>query len=141
MLPFCKQMLDEGLGCGDILREYDFISRYQSKSFHRLDQELHMICLRGYNTHIGLSLHISDGSYHSGKLEAEITFDVEQFVRYYMPTTNSSSCFSIGSMPRETFDQLLDVELNIGAVRRKKWFGLRNPLPSISSDYFIFHRR
>jgi hypothetical protein len=126
ILPFCKQMLDNGLLGYEILRECDSISRGQSESFELFNKGLHMICLCGgdqileHGADIGLSLEISDGWNHAGKLEAKITFDGERFVRYYIPTSNLSSCFSVDVMSRETFDQLLDVDLKIGAMRRER---------------------
>ncbi|KAI4264897.1 MAG: hypothetical protein L6R42_000011 [Xanthoria sp. 1 TBL-2021] len=128
MLPFCKQMLDKGLGCVKILREYNSISRYQSDFFEIFDTEIQMICLRGEDqtlesfTDIGLSLEISDRSSHTGKLEAEIKFDVEKFVQYYIPTADLLCYGSINCIPREIFEQLLDVELKIGPMRRNRYF-------------------
>jgi hypothetical protein len=64
ILPFCKQILNKGLECEKILREYDRISRHQEDFLELFDTEIHMICLCGddqtleVNTDIGLSLEI-----------------------------------------------------------------------------------
>lgn len=116
MLPFCKQMLDEGLYCEKILREHGF------------DTERNMICLYGEDqclesdTDLGLSLEISTWSSHAGKLEAKIKFDVEKFVQYYLPTADLSCYGSLDCIPRDIFGMLLDVELNVRLMRRKRYF-------------------
>jgi hypothetical protein len=128
VLPFCKQMLDEGIGCAKILREYKSISQYRSDSFEIFDTEIQMLCLCGddqvleSSTDLGLSLEISDGSSHTGKLEADIRFDVEKFVQYYIPTADLSCYGSIGYIPGEIFGQLLDVELETVPMRRNRYF-------------------
>jgi hypothetical protein len=128
VLPLCKQMLDEGIGCAEILREYESISKYRSDSFEILDAKIQMLCLCGDSqvlesfTDLGLSVDISDGSSHTGKLEADIRFDVKKFVQYYVPTTDLSSCGSIDYIPREMFGQLLDVELELVPMRRNRYF-------------------
>jgi hypothetical protein len=128
VLPFCKQMLDEGLRCATILRNYESISGYRSDFFEIFDTEIQMICLCGEDqtlessTDIGLSLEVSAQSSHTGKLEAEIKFDVGKFVQYYLPTTDLSCYDSIGYIPREDFGQLVDLELRIGSTRRNKYF-------------------
>lgn len=73
-------------------------------------------------TDIGLFLEIADRSSYTGKLEAEIKFDIEKFVQYYIPTADLSCYGSIYCIPREIFEQLLDVELKIGPMRRNRYF-------------------
>ncbi len=129
MLPFCKQMLDEGLYCEKILRGYPWISRHKRDFDDIFDTERNMIYLRGEDqclesdTDLGLSLEISTRSSHAGKLEAKIKFDVEKFVQYYLlPTADLSSYGSLDCIPRDIFGMLLDVELNVRLMRRKRYF-------------------
>jgi hypothetical protein len=128
VLPFCKEMLDKGIGCASILQEYKSISKYRSGPFEIFDAEIQMLCLCGddqaleSSTNLGLSLEISDGSSHTGKLEADIRFDVEKFVQYYVPNADISCSGSIDYIPREIFGQLLDGELEMVSKRRNRYF-------------------
>lgn len=128
ILPFCKQILDEGLTCATFLREYDTISQNQSKGFEIFDREIQMIFLCGENqildsfTDNGLSLEISYYLDHAGKLDADIKFDVEKFVRYYMPTDDHSWYDSIDCIPRGLLRKLADLELKLGPIRRSRFF-------------------
>ncbi|OAL44948.1 hypothetical protein IQ07DRAFT_684390 [Pyrenochaeta sp. DS3sAY3a] len=123
MLPFCKMILDGGLNCATILRVYERVSRDQSEPFEIFNQEIQMICLCGEDlilqssTDIGLSLQISDQYSPPGKLDAQIKFDVEQFVRYYIPTADHSCYDNVNNIPHEYFRQLAGLELNLRAMR------------------------
>lgn len=125
MIPFCKPLLDEGVKNWRILRECDSISRCKSSSFEIFDREIQMICLCGEDqvlessTDVGLSLAISDSSSQTGKLEAAINFDVEEFIQYYVPTVDLSR-YGATDIPREIFDDLDDAGLKIGATRRNR---------------------
>ena len=127
ILPFCKQMLDEGLRCETILRECGWISRHQRDFYEIFDTEVHMICLCGddqcleSDTDLGFSLEVSNWSSQAGKLEAKIKFDTEKFIRCYLPTADLSCYDPHDCIPRNIFGRLLDVELNLRPMRHKRY--------------------
>jgi hypothetical protein len=129
ILPFCKSILDKGIRCAQILREYHLTSRYQKDSFEIFDTETHLLCLCGdnqileSNTDIGLSLEISDLSSHAGKLEAKVEFDVGKFVQYYVPAADFLRYGSFDCIPRDVLGLLLDVEHRIESTRQDRCFG------------------
>jgi hypothetical protein len=87
-----------------------------------------MICLSGEDqclesdTDLGLSLEISNWTSHGGKLEAKIKFDAEKFIRYYLPTASMSYYGSRNCIPCNIFGMLLDIELKMRPMRRKRYF-------------------
>lgn len=133
ILPFCKQILKDGLRSSTISRQYDSISRDQSGSFKLFDNDSNMICLRGshseefshiqdYHAAIGVSVNIGkEWGGANGCFATGIELDIERFIRYYVRNDDLSSYDSIDGMVRGTFDQLLEVDRKIHAVRCKKW--------------------
>jgi hypothetical protein len=127
-LPLCKRILDEGLTCTSVLRKYNCISRGEEGFFEIFDTEIHMACLQGEQqalesrTDIGISLEISDTSCYAGMFKAEINFDIGQFIQYYVPTADVSYYVYSDSIPRATFDSLLDAGFKIDAGRQNRYF-------------------
>ena len=104
------------------------MSRGEEDFSESFDTEIHMACLQGdqqvleSRTDMGISLEISDASRYAGMLEAEIRFDVREFVQHYVPTADVSYNDYRGYIPHWTFGSLLDAEIKIDAERQNKHF-------------------
>jgi hypothetical protein len=87
-----------------------------------------MACLQGdqqaleSGTNIGISLEISDASCYAGMFKAKISFDIRQFIQYYVPTVDICHNDYSDYIPRGTFDSLLDARLKIDARRQNEHF-------------------
>jgi hypothetical protein len=128
VLPLCKRILDEGLTCRSVLRKYNWIFRGEEGFSETFDREIHMACLQGdqqtleSEIDIGISLEISDASCYAGMFKAKISFDIGQFIQYYVPTADACHNDYGDYIPRETFDSLLDAGLELDARRQSEHF-------------------
>lgn len=125
VMPFCKQTYNAQINALSILKAYDWITR-DKDGFHQVfDSDLHIICTWGSDglleSHMDVGLVLEVLDHDAGKHTALIDFQVEDFIRYYLPTADLPCRDPLVCLQRDDMEKMLQLESSFYVMRRDKF--------------------